>query len=135
MADQVTDEELDAFIKTSKKIMWNPEYRERLEANRICLTPARFYNEIPLLDEIQRGFEATEASPYNFPFFQRDTIIRTLADLEPFAAEVLLHRRHGLLLLHSIASPDAHCRGGQRFFDAYCFDGHSTKWAWLNHMH
>ena len=76
------------FIRFGKSILWgNVEARRQLEDAGLCLTPARFYNEIPTLEEIYNGFEHTESEPYAFDFLNRDIMRDTIEKLLPFAEE------------------------------------------------
>lgn len=76
-----------SFVRTAKKILWNSAIRERLEGQGISLTPARFYNDIPSIAELQGGFETREETPYLMEFLDEAAQARVLDALMPFAPE------------------------------------------------
>lgn len=75
------------WIKAAKEYLWKPECREQLEKNGICLTPARFYNEIPTLKELEEGFENRETFPYKLTFFNKEKLVETIGQLSQFNDE------------------------------------------------
>lgn len=80
--------ELRDFISHAKRYLWGDlPARRVMEKHGICLTPARFYNEIPTIEEIETGFEVTEDEPYAFDFMDRAVIESVLEALVPFAEE------------------------------------------------
>lgn len=84
----LTEENFRRFISLAKKILWDsPEWRRRLESHGVSLTPARFYNEIPLMEDIEEGFETKERFPYLFDFLDNDTLYSTIESLIPYADE------------------------------------------------
>jgi len=87
MTPMVSPREIEQFIRTAKRILWAREYRKRLEDNGLCLTPSRFYNQIPTLDELEQGFENNETNPYMLPFLKKERVIETLGQLSQYNSE------------------------------------------------
>ena len=81
-------EAMRLFISQAKAVLWKDlPARRALEAAKLSLTPSRFYNEIPTLEEIETGFETREAEPYAFDFLDYARMSETLDALQPYAEE------------------------------------------------
>jgi hypothetical protein len=83
----VSERDLREWIATGKALLWNHEVRHVLEENNLCLTPSRFYNQIPSIRELTEGFEHTEERPYEFDFFSREQVVETISRLSAFNSE------------------------------------------------
>lgn len=77
MEDGLTDEEMQQLILLAKKVLWAPaEVRRQLQENRINITPANFYSNVPLVSDIETSFEYRNEGEevYNSGLFDPDKI-------------------------------------------------------------
>lgn len=75
------------FIHAAKRMMWDSGARERAERQGVSITPARFYNDIPTIEELRNGFETREPEPYLMEFFDPAAQARVLDAMMPYASE------------------------------------------------
>ena len=86
----LSQRDLNILIDLAQRVMWaGPEIHRELQKHRIFITPARFYADIPSVDEVEASFEYGEPDgPYNDPaLFDADRMRRFLAKIAPFAGE------------------------------------------------
>ncbi len=58
MSNCITEEEFTTLVRLAKKALWSDQTtRKRLQEHRINITPANFYSNIPLIDDINNSFE------------------------------------------------------------------------------
>lgn len=75
------------FISMAKKMLWNASAREELERFGVSLNPARFYNDIPTIEEARNGYEAMEETPYLMNFFDESVQVNTISTMATYAHE------------------------------------------------
>ena len=65
----LSQRDLNILIDLARRVMWaGPEIHGELQKRRIFITPARFYADIPSVDEVKASFEYGESDgPYNDP--------------------------------------------------------------------
>ena len=86
----MSERELNILIDLAQRVMWaGPEIHRELQKHRIFLTPARFYADIPTIEEVESSFEYLAPNgPYNNPaVFDLDRMRRFLAKIAPYSVE------------------------------------------------
>ncbi|MGB3512044.1 MAG: hypothetical protein WBA93_22955, partial [Microcoleaceae cyanobacterium] len=88
---QLNDEEFQTLIRLAKKVLWcDRETKRQIESHGIHVIPARFYSEIPTVEEIENSFEYrdTEKGPFHSSqVFNQENIINFLAEIQTYADE------------------------------------------------
>ena len=77
MSNELTDKEMNQLIMLAKRVLWSsPETREKIQQQKVNITPANFYSDIPLIHEIENSFEyrSSDSEIYNSGIFDRETI-------------------------------------------------------------
>lgn len=90
MSQPLTERELAQLISLAKRVLWAPpEIRERLQAEKVNITPANFYSNIPLVHEIENSFEYRDEGRgiYNHNIFDSARIESFIDELCQFAPE------------------------------------------------
>jgi len=85
----LTKKELNLFITLAKKILWSPpETRNEIQKNGINITPANFYSDIPLIEDIKNSFEfRTSSEIYNNGIFNKKSIQKFIDALSVYSNE------------------------------------------------
>lgn len=90
--DPLTEQELNDLVFLAQRALWqDKEVKRRLQANGVNLTPANFYSNLPLVEDIERSFEYAEeaagAAPYDTGLFDREAILAFTRDIGEYARE------------------------------------------------
>ncbi|ERT04241.1 hypothetical protein M595_5809 [Lyngbya aestuarii BL J] len=55
---EITKDELSLLIKLAKKVLWcDRATKQAIQKHGIHIIPARFYSEIPTIEEVKNSFE------------------------------------------------------------------------------
>jgi len=90
MSDELIDSEFKELIRLAKKVLWSsPETRQKIQAHKVNITPANFYSEIPLIDDIKNSFEyrSQDEEVYNSGLFDRDVIEQFVDEISVYSEE------------------------------------------------
>ena len=74
----LSQRDLNILIDLARGVMWaGPEIHRELQKRRVFITPARFYADIPSVDEVEAFFEHGEPDgPYSDPaLFDIDAVL------------------------------------------------------------
>jgi len=86
----LTEEEFLTLIRLAKRVLWaDPKVRKRIQDHRVNITPANFYSEIPLIDDVYSSFEYgnSEAEVYNHNTFHNSSIREFIDRISVYADE------------------------------------------------
>ncbi|MEM1170388.1 MAG: class I SAM-dependent methyltransferase [Cyanobacteria bacterium P01_H01_bin.35] len=88
---ELNDEEFQTLIRLAKKVLWSDrETKRQIESQGIHVIPARFYSEIPTVEEVENSFEYrdTKKGPFHSPqVFNQENIINFLEEIQTYAEE------------------------------------------------
>lgn len=90
MNNELTDDELNQLVSLAKRVLWSPpEVRKKLQDQTINITPANFYSDIPLIDDIENSFEyrSPNSEIYNSGLFDQETICKFIDNLSVYSTE------------------------------------------------
>jgi len=91
MTHTLTKQELKQLIRLAKKALWSsPNTRQELQDNRVNITPANFYSDIPLLKDIENSFEyrSPKSEVYNSDVFDKEKIRNFIDELSIYSQEL-----------------------------------------------
>ncbi len=87
------DQEISELIRLARKYAWaSLEIHERIQRGKVCIEPARFYSQLPTLEEIRGSFEYAPGGA-SLPVFQdstvfsRDRMRQFMRDVDAYAEE------------------------------------------------
>ena len=90
MNDELTDREIQQLIKLAKRALWSsPETRKKIQARNVNITPANFYSDIPLIEDIEKSFEyrKPDSEVYNSGIFDPQRIRLFTESIAAYADE------------------------------------------------
>lgn len=91
--DALTEQELDQLVSLAQRALWqDKEVKRHLQANGVNLTPANFYSNLPLVEDIEQSFEYAEEEAGLAPYatgglFDRDAILAFTRHIGEYARE------------------------------------------------
>ena len=87
--DEITETELRDLIRLSKKILWSSaDVRKKIQQNGVNITPANFYSNIPLVEDIHNSFEyLTEDEVYNGGIFDKAKVNDFMESIYSYSLE------------------------------------------------
>ncbi|MDT9341701.1 class I SAM-dependent methyltransferase [Trichodesmium erythraeum 21-75] len=92
MIDQeIIHDELSLLVKLAKKVIWcDRATKQKIQKQGIHIIPARFYSEIPTVEEVENSFEYrdTEKGPnHSEEVFNQENMMNFLTDIQTYADE------------------------------------------------
>lgn len=88
---ELSDEEFKTLIRLAKQVLWCDRVtKHKIESHGVHIIPARFYSEIPTVEEVENSFEYrdTEKGPFHSPqVFNQENIINFLEEIQTYADE------------------------------------------------
>lgn len=86
--EPLREDELAYLISFAKRALWAPpEVRRRIQEAGVNITPATFYSDVPLVDEVVGSFEYRGDSPPYPDLFDLDRMRAALEVLLPYSEE------------------------------------------------
>jgi hypothetical protein len=86
----LTQDEFQTLIKLAKKVLWcDRETKRKIQKEGIHIIPARFYSEIPTVEEVENSFEYRDAEGVfnSQKIFNKDRISEFLQKIKVYASE------------------------------------------------
>lgn len=88
---EITKDELSLLIELAKKVLWcDRATKQAIQKHGIHIIPARFYSEIPTIEEVKNSFEYrdSEKGPFHSEkIFDQKKMIHFLEDIQIYADE------------------------------------------------
>jgi hypothetical protein len=90
---ELTQQELRNLLALAKRALWqDKEVKRFLQDGGVNLTPANFYSNLPLVEDIEQSFEYVQQPSGEPPYadgrlFDRDTMSAFLAEIAEYARE------------------------------------------------
>lgn len=91
--DILTEQELQQLVGLAQRALWqDKEVKRYLQAGGVNLTPANFYSNVPLVEDIEQSFEYVEEAEGHEPYaagglFNHDAILDFTRSISEFAHE------------------------------------------------
>src|SRR5690349_1314946 len=87
---QFTPEEFNVLVSLARRALYaDPEVQKALQQQNVFISPANFYSNIPLIEEVESSFELNiPDGPYNSPaVFNQKVMLDFLGEIDKFADE------------------------------------------------
>ena len=93
MSEPLNEEEFATLIRLAKRVLWSDrDTRQRIQAEKLHITPVNFYATVPSIADIENSFEFRESErlqgPYSSPsVFDKNRTKEFLSNLDQYADE------------------------------------------------
>ena len=90
MNNELTEKELKTLISLARRVLWSPpSVRKKLQDQKINITPANFYSNIPLINDIENSFEyrTPNLELYNSNIFSKELICEFIDSISVYSNE------------------------------------------------
>jgi hypothetical protein len=90
-SQEITQDELSLLVKLAKKVLWcDRATKRKIEKQGVHIIPARFYSEIPTVEEVEKSFEYrdSEKGPFHSEkIFNQEKMLQFLQQIQVYADE------------------------------------------------
>lgn len=90
MTESLTKQEMKTLIELCKKVLWSDyKVRQKIQEHKINITPANFYSDVPLVDDILNSFEYQKINEevYNSRIFDKGNVQDFIKNILSYADE------------------------------------------------